>query len=164
MIINGCVGFLGLQIIRNFFIMGLINIVAFVVMVAASVQAQASVDLINLVGDPITASCVADNANNRGLVTIGPNQIDSWAFNGDLLSMGWTCHFEWADSSDCASGTCTLHTQDVKVWQGVMGSRKLHVTSISLTPCVNCVWQIKYDGFHRADKKDLVYTFIAGWK
>lgn len=127
-----------------------------------SIQAQSTVQLINLIGDPITATCVADNVN-RGASVISPMGNEEWEFNGDMLSMGWTCHFDWEDSSDCAGGPpCKKHTQDVKVWQGVMGHRKL-VGAITLTPCARCVWQIKFDGFYRADKKDLLFTFITGW-
>uniref|UniRef100_A0A7I4E6N8 S-protein homolog n=2 Tax=Physcomitrium patens TaxID=3218 RepID=A0A7I4E6N8_PHYPA len=126
------------------------------------VNAQASVELVNLIGDPVTTTCVADNAN-RPSVTIAPMGTEFWEFNGDMLSLGWTCHFEWSDSSDCAAGpTCKLHTQDVKVWQGVMGHRKL-VGAIALTPCASCIWQIKFDGFYRADKKDMAYSFVVGW-
>lgn len=133
-----------------------------VFLMPVAIQAQSSVQLINLIGDPITATCVADNVS-RGASVIGPMGNEEWEFNGGVLSMGWTCHFDWEDSSDCDGGPpCKKHTQDVRVWQGVMGHRKL-VGAIALTPCASCVWQIKFDGFYRADKKDLLYTFIAGW-
>lgn len=128
------------------------------------IQAQlSSVQLINLMGDPVTATCVADNMN-RPAAVISPMGAESWNFDGNLLSSGWTCHFDWEDSSDCAGGPpCKLHSQDVKVWQGAMSHRKLAGPGFALTPCASCVWQIKFDGFYRADQKDLVYAFVAGW-
>lgn len=146
------------------------QLVLFVMLLASlimplGIQAQSSVQLINLIGDPVTATCVADTVS-RPATVIAPMATESWSFNGDVLSMGWTCHFDWEDSSDCAAGPpCKLHSQDLKVWQGVMGhyNRKQLVGAIALTPCASCVWQIKFDGFYRADQKDLVYAFIAGW-
>ncbi len=130
------------------------------------VAAQAtSVDIINLLGDPITAHCTSGSVD-RGIVTIQPDSDDTWAFDGSLLSTGWTCQFQWTDSSSCTP-TCTVHNQVVRVWQGVLNSRRLGLglgsSAFQLTPCVECVWQIKYDGFYCANQNDLVYSFIIGW-
>ena len=62
-------------------------------------------------------------------------------------------HFEWIDNASCVVGrACDIHKQDVKVWEGVFGARRYLM--LNLTPCNVCLWQIKADGFYRANFKD----------
>ena len=128
---------------------------------AVNADVQGSVTLFNLVGDPITADCFGPSAHH-GPVNLGVEESHMWQFPISFFSKGWTCHFEWIDNASCVVGRgCDIHKQDVKVWEGVFGARRNLM--LNLTPCNDCLWQIKADGFYRANLKDHVYSFIQPW-
>ena len=119
-----------------------------------AIASQASVKIINDVGDPIRVHCKSGD-EDFGEKTLVATQSFAWGFTPSIWGRTlYYCSFIWDSQRKI--------TKNLRVW---VDYKLFSSYDSDHQPCTHCVWSVAKEGFFRmtSDTREKLPVFESGW-